>query len=92
MSSGKANKSFQFGHNTALMSCSSGGDSSNQPQPVRRRSSSSKNGKQQIKISQIQHVNQVVIQPGTSTSAGVTNNDISYLNLKRSVPQSTTNN
>lgn len=75
------------------MSCSSGGDSSNPPNPLRRRSSSGKNGKQQINISQIQNVKPVIIEPVTTTAASVRQpmNDNSYLNSKQQVPQSTAN-
>ena len=51
--SGKANKSFQFTHQTALLSQSSGGDSSNPPHGSRHRSQSGNNGVQKIKITQI---------------------------------------
>jgi hypothetical protein len=88
--SSKANKSFQFGHQSILMSVSSGGDSSN-AQGNKHRSSS---GNNMPLIAPIKTVHQMNITPQTCTSAGVEQLDSSYIAAQKvgcvdQVPQST---
>lgn len=93
-SGGHANKSFQFTHQTALLSCSSGGDSSNPPQGSRHRSQSGKNGVKQIAIAGIQNVHPVGVVSSTTTNANAYNNNLdnSYGRTKQTgMPQSTQN-
>lgn len=97
-----ANKSFQFGHHTALMRDSSGGGSSNNTMQAKRiRSSSGKNGPQiqLTRYADSADVNTYAnpIQPNTSTSAGMTKDhlDNSYtLHMRQLIqlPATTQNN